>query len=291
MEFVEGVSLNNLAAEAKKRGVEPGSPEAKILGSRIVRALGEAYARMIFGAGFVHGDPHPGNVFVQPGGDVALLDCGQTKQLSAADVERLGAVIARLQAYRAAPRDRAAPPRSGDAVRAHGVELRPRDVDELYEPTKAAADLDDDACLAAIAVTLGDKSRPDEIPGGYSADELSADSPLKRLKSFPQALVLMGRAAVIIRGIASKLEVNCVSRACWSRPREREPGLPPPWARPEAQAAEDSGEPRLRDPSGAPSGRRTHGTLRRPLRASCRPGRRSIAAWTARRLYAIRLFF
>ena len=29
--------------------------------------------------------------------------------------------------------------------------------------------------------------------------------------------------------------------------REREPGLPPPWARPEAQAAEDSGEPRLRD--------------------------------------------
>ena len=26
MEFVEGVSLNNLAAEARKRGVEPGSP-------------------------------------------------------------------------------------------------------------------------------------------------------------------------------------------------------------------------------------------------------------------------
>ena len=248
MEFVEGVSLNNLAAEARKRGVEPGSPEAKILGSRIVRALGEAYARMIFGAGFVHGDPHPGNVFVQPGGDVALLDCGQTKQLSAADVERLGAVIARLQAYRAAPADRAALAALGDAVRAYGVELRPRDVDELYEPTKAAADLDDDACLAAIAVTLfGDKS-VDEIPGGYSADELSADSPLKRLKSFPQALVLMGRAAVIIRGIASKLEVNYSLADAWEQAaREREPGLPPPWARPEAQAAEDSGEPRLRD--------------------------------------------
>ena len=248
MEFVEGVSLNNLAAEARKRGVEPGSPEAKILGSRIVRALGEAYARMIFGAGFVHGDPHPGNVFVQPGGAVALLDCGQTKQLSAADVERLGAVIARLQAYRAAPADRAALAALGDAVRAYGVELRPRDVDELYEPTREAAALDDDACLAAIAVTLfGDKS-VDEIPGGYSADELSADSPLKRLKSFPQALVLMGRAAVIIRGIASKLEVNYSLADAWEQAaREREPGLPPPWARPEAQAAEDSGEPRLRD--------------------------------------------
>ena len=94
---------------------------------------------------------------------------------------------------------------------------------------------------------FGDKS-VDEIPGGYSADELSADSPLKRLKSFPQALVLMGRAAVIIRGIASKLEVNYSLADAWEQAaREREPGLPPPWARPEAQAAEDSGEPRLRD--------------------------------------------
>ena len=103
------------------------------------------------------------------------------------------------------------------AYRAYGVELRPRDVDELYEPTKEAAALDDDACLAAIAVTLfGDKS-VDEIPGGYSADELSADSPLKRLKSFPQALVLMGRAAVIIRGIASKLEVNYSLADAWEQ--------------------------------------------------------------------------
>ena len=62
MEYVEGVSLNNLAAAAAERGVEPGSPEAKIMGTRIVTALGEAYARMIFGAGYVHGDPHPGNV-------------------------------------------------------------------------------------------------------------------------------------------------------------------------------------------------------------------------------------
>ena len=85
MEFVEGVSLNNLAAEAKKRGVEPGSPEAKILGSRIVRALGEAYARMIFGAGFVHGDPHPGNVLIDVRADDAavpvLLDWGMHQRL------------------------------------------------------------------------------------------------------------------------------------------------------------------------------------------------------------------
>jgi len=274
MEFVEGVSLNNLVAEAAKKGIAPGSPEAKILGSRIVRALGEAYARMIFGAGFVHGDPHPGNIFVQPSGEVALIDCGATKQLSAADVERLGTVITRLQAYRAAPADRGALGALGDAVRAYGVELRPRDLDELYAPTAEAAALDDDACLAAIAVTLfGDKS-VDEIPGGYSADELSADSPLKRLKSFPQALVLMGRAAVIIRGIASKLEVNYSLADAWEKAaREREPGLPPPWARPD-----DAGEPRLRDLLRA-VGRRT--------RARCGgAAQRVLPDWAKRRIAA-----
>mmetsp|Transcript_35222 Transcript_35222/g.109184 ORF Transcript_35222/g.109184 Transcript_35222/m.109184 type:complete len:608 (-) Transcript_35222:18-1841(-) len=247
MEFLEGVSLNNLADEAKKRGIEPGSPEAKILGASIVEALGEAYARMIFGAGFVHGDPHPGNVFIQPGGRVALLDCGQTKQLSSSDVDKLERVISTLQAYRRAPDDRAALAGLGDAVRAYGVDLRPREIDDLYAPTAEAAALDDDACLAAIAVTLfGDKS-VDAIPGGYSADELSADSPLKRLKSFPQALVLMGRAAVIIRGIASKLEVNYSLADAWEQAAaERITNLPPPWARAE-NSAEAAAEPRLRD--------------------------------------------
>ena len=35
---------------------------------------------MILGAGFIHGDPHPGNIFVMEGARVALIDCGQVKQ-------------------------------------------------------------------------------------------------------------------------------------------------------------------------------------------------------------------
>ena len=34
---------------------------------------------MILGAGFIHGDPHPGNIFVMEGARVALIDCGQVK--------------------------------------------------------------------------------------------------------------------------------------------------------------------------------------------------------------------
>ncbi|MEO0330995.1 MAG: SUMF1/EgtB/PvdO family nonheme iron enzyme, partial [Bacteroidota bacterium] len=34
--------------------------QARFVGTKIVNALGEAYARFIFNGGFLHGDPHPG---------------------------------------------------------------------------------------------------------------------------------------------------------------------------------------------------------------------------------------
>ena len=37
--------------------------------------------RMIFSSGFIHGDPHPGNIFVMKKGRVALIDCGQVAQI------------------------------------------------------------------------------------------------------------------------------------------------------------------------------------------------------------------
>ena len=252
MEFVEGVSLNNLAEAAEKKGIAPGSPEAKILGAKIVSSLGEAYARMIFGAGYVHGDPHPGNVFVQPSGEVALLDCGQTKQLAAPDRLQLENTIAALQAYRRSPKSDAALEALSDAIKDFGVELRPRepvdDDDAVASMTPQQIKRDDESCLAALAVTLfGDKA-VDEIPGGYSGDELSSDSPLRRLKSFPQSLVLLGRSAVIIRGIAAKLGITYSLADAWEKAAtERKTGLPP-WARtsPDAQSDGDDQGPGLR---------------------------------------------
>ena len=40
--------------------VDPGSPESLFLGNKILSALTDAYASMIFGSGIIHGDPHPG---------------------------------------------------------------------------------------------------------------------------------------------------------------------------------------------------------------------------------------
>ena len=74
--------LNKLAGEMEARGIKPGSPESKLAGKRILTQLTEAFGRMILGAGFIHGDPHPGNIFVMEGARVALIDCGQVKQIS-----------------------------------------------------------------------------------------------------------------------------------------------------------------------------------------------------------------
>lgn len=60
MDFVRGRPLSQLAEEMRQRNITPGSPEARILGGRLLRAVTDAYGAMLFGEGFFHGDPHPG---------------------------------------------------------------------------------------------------------------------------------------------------------------------------------------------------------------------------------------
>ena len=79
LEFISGIPLSKVAKEMKDRGIQPGSPESLLLGRKLLTALTDAYSNMIFGSGIIHGDPHPGNIFVLEGGGTALLDCGQVK--------------------------------------------------------------------------------------------------------------------------------------------------------------------------------------------------------------------
>merc|ERR1719473_371222 len=99
MDFVEGAPLNRIQETLKERNIDPNSPEAKIAGIRILDALSEAFERMIFGAGFLHGDPHPGNIFVQKGAKVALIDCGQVKAIPRAQRLLLAKAIVKVAEY------------------------------------------------------------------------------------------------------------------------------------------------------------------------------------------------
>jgi predicted unusual protein kinase regulating ubiquinone biosynthesis (AarF/ABC1/UbiB family) len=54
----------------------------KAAAKKILGHVSEAYGRMILGEGLFQADGHPGNILVRRGGTIALLDYGQSKQLT-----------------------------------------------------------------------------------------------------------------------------------------------------------------------------------------------------------------
>ncbi|KAH9316547.1 hypothetical protein KI387_025174, partial [Taxus chinensis] len=77
MEFIHGCKIDNLEC-LLKAGLNP---------SKVAQALVEVFAEMIFVHGYVHGDPHPGNILVLPHSskkqsfDIVLLDHGIYREL------------------------------------------------------------------------------------------------------------------------------------------------------------------------------------------------------------------
>lgn len=72
MEFVEGVKLNQIE-ELEKMGCD-----RKAVAEQLVQAL----FHQVLIEGFFHADPHPGNVFIQPGGVMTFIDFGMACRLS-----------------------------------------------------------------------------------------------------------------------------------------------------------------------------------------------------------------
>ncbi|KAG6607049.1 AarF domain-containing protein kinase 1, partial [Cucurbita argyrosperma subsp. sororia] len=75
MEFCEGHKVDDIEF-MRQSGIEP---------AKVAKALVEIFAEMIFVHGFLHGDPHPGNILVSQdhlnGFTLVLLDHGIYKQL------------------------------------------------------------------------------------------------------------------------------------------------------------------------------------------------------------------
>jgi len=204
MDFVEGAPLNQLSQLMKDKGIEAGSPEAKIAGRRILDSLVSAFGRMIFGAGFIHGDPHPGNIFIGDGGKVSLIDCGQFKALPRPQRVQLAQLVLAVADYQNTESDDNSQEEKklANLVRDFGVTFMEGDErnDEL-------------ACAVAL-VLFGDTGV--QLPGNYSSNELSEKSPIRLVASFPQELVLMGRATVLLKGIAKKLDLSLSLADRWS---------------------------------------------------------------------------
>ncbi len=71
MELVSGIKVNDKDAIIAA-GIDP---------REVVQVLTSLWNQMIMAYGFFHADPHPGNVFVQPGPRFVILDFGLAKQL------------------------------------------------------------------------------------------------------------------------------------------------------------------------------------------------------------------
>ena len=93
---------------------------------------------------------------------------------------------------------------------------------------------------AATAMWLFDGSAT-TLPGGIDSGELSPNSPVQVLQSFPQDLVLVGRSTVLIKGIAARLNVTWSLANQWAPIARRVLAPPSPF-----RAARGSGKVRLR---------------------------------------------
>lgn len=88
MEYVEGVKVTDVA----------GLAAAGIDKQDVARLLSEVFCHQILIDGFFHADPHPGNILVQPGPRLVLLDFGLAKDFppgfALGVVQLTGAIIA-----------------------------------------------------------------------------------------------------------------------------------------------------------------------------------------------------
>lgn len=137
-----------------------------------------------------HADPHGGNIFVLKDGSVGLIDFGQVKQISGRSRETLCKLMIAL-ADRESDTNPADLARVGELAIELGVTLQPDAQPEAP---------------AAVGMWLFDGS-VETLPGGYDKGELSPNSPVRELQSFPQDLVLVGRSTILIKGLSSRLGI------------------------------------------------------------------------------------
>ena len=173
LEYLQGVKITDSEALVQA-GFEP---------ERLVSRLLEVYLHQVLEVGFFHGDPHPGNILVLPGGALAFTDFGLMGRLSDSlrreFISLLVAVIGRNP--RGIVKSIVRIGRVGDDFDREGLQ---RDVEELLEKY-----LD----LPLEEISLGE-ALYDFFRLGYR----------HRIR-LPADLAILGKAFLTLEGVAEKL--------------------------------------------------------------------------------------
>jgi len=175
MEYIEGIKITDREA-LEQAGISP---------HEVARLLNDLYAEQMLHLGILHADPHPGNLRVQPGPRLVLLDHGLTVPLS---------------------------PSLVDALRKMVQALTRGDFDGLTRAlTEAGLKFDEEvnftSLLQLVGVLLGNNQsgESDETAGDVDAVEVGMQIG-KSLGTIPTDLLLVGRALGLLDGITKQLD-------------------------------------------------------------------------------------
>lgn len=189
-EVVEGMNTERLLVMELVEGVKVTDREGLVAAGidprRLAELLIEVYAEQLFQRGVFHADPHPGNLFVQPGQNgpvLVLLDHGLTVSVPPELVAAMKEAIEALS--------------EGDfealtgALRKAGLDLDP--------------DLDLDILLGLVGVLLGGDRGGESNGEGANLGEfgLSLGASIGHI---PNDLLLVGRAIGLVDGITRQLD-------------------------------------------------------------------------------------
>ncbi|MED6220513.1 hypothetical protein PIB30_045500 [Stylosanthes scabra] len=193
MEFIDGIPIMNLGDEIAKRGINPRGRAAAAAKQNILQSLTLAYGQMILKSGFFHADPHPGNILICRGSEVALLDYGQVKDLP--EPLRLGYANLVLAIADSDPL------RAEESYRELGIKTVSNCENEQQE-------------LFRLAATMFDTKLP---PGVTMLQPFSEESSIKKIgvQSFPEELFSVLRTVHLLRGLSVGLGINYSCAEQW----------------------------------------------------------------------------
>ena len=171
MEYIEGIKITDREA-LERAGISPHD---------VARLLNYLYADQMLHLGILHADPHPGNLLVQPGPRLVLLDHGLTVPLAPSLVTSLNKLAQALA--------------RGDFA---GVYEALGDAGLRFE-----GEVDITTLLNLAGVLLGQE--PGET--GEDVDAVGAGMQfVKSIGGLPTDLLMVGRALSLLDGITKQLD-------------------------------------------------------------------------------------
>lgn len=161
--------------------------------ARVLDVLFDAYTAQVFGHGFFHGDPHPGNLLVLPGRagsfELCFVDFGIVQEVPAGFHPGVVALVQSLLARDATS--------VAAALYALGLETRDpaaRTIERIAERITSALRRADADGFATLVAALGSE-----------IGELLREDPLA---SVPPHVFLLGRVLGLLSGVAAQLGVR-----------------------------------------------------------------------------------